>query len=95
MVYMPNLPAPLVLAGAVGGESVVGKSELSTVGFVRRVVDSHLPAGIGAVAAGPLVVLGLIFDAVTAAGALMLVPWLALSIYMIGLLRGRRLVLSE
>ena len=54
-----------------------------------RVVESQLPAGVSSVAVGPLVVLGLIVDAVRAAGALMAVPWLLLTIYMVGLLRGK------
>ena len=64
---------------------------MATVGMVRRVVDSQLPAGVSSVAAGPLVVLGLIVDAVRAAGALMAVPWLLLGIYMAGLLRREAL----
>jgi hypothetical protein len=63
---------------------------MATVAMVRRVVDSQLPAGVATVAAGPLVVLGLIIDAVRAAGALMAVPWLLLGIYMTGLLRTQR-----
>ncbi|MBT8215801.1 MAG: hypothetical protein KJO17_03015, partial [Acidimicrobiia bacterium] len=50
---------------------------------------SQLPAGVSTVAVGPLVVLGLVFDAIRAAGALMAVPWLILGAYMVGLLRQR------
>ena len=60
---------------------------MEAFGFVRRVVDSQLPVGMGAVAAGPLLVLGLIFDAIWAAGTLMVIPWLMLGLYMTGLLR--------
>ncbi|NNL13328.1 MAG: hypothetical protein HKO82_06530, partial [Acidimicrobiia bacterium] len=88
--YLPSLPAPVVLSAAA--ETSLERSaggEMATVGFVRRVVDSQLPAGVSTVAAGPLVVLGLIVDAIRAAGALMAVPWLLLGIYMVGLLRGK------
>ena len=63
---------------------------MATVGFVRRVVDSQLPSGVATIAAGPLVVFGLIIDAIKAAGGLLVVPWLVLGIYMAGLLRGWR-----
>lgn len=78
----------MVLSSAEMSSVAVTDSEISTVGMVRRVVDTQLPAGVSTVAAGPLVVLGLIIDAVRAAGSLMAVPWLLLGIYMVGLLRG-------
>ena len=92
MAFMPNLPAPVVLtaAAAEADPSLETAEEMAAVGFVRRVVDSQLPAGVATVAAGPLVVLGLIIDAIKAAGGLLLVPWLILGIYMAGLLGGWR-----
>jgi hypothetical protein len=91
--FMPDLPAPAVLSASTAQDvrsSSASNGDMAAVGFVRRVVDSQLPAGVSTVAAGPLVVLGLIIDAIRAAGALMMVPWLLLGIYVAGLLRGWR-----
>jgi hypothetical protein len=89
--YMAELPAPVVLSATAEASAQLSEaSPMVMVGLVRRVVDSQLPAGVSVVAAGPLVVLGLIIDAIRAAGALMVVPWLVLGIYMAGLLRPRR-----
>ena len=89
-MYMAQLPAPVVLSSSALSSAIVSEaSDMATVGMVRKVVDSQLPAGVASVAAGPLVVLGLIIDAVRAAGALMALPWLLLGIYMVGLLRGK------
>ncbi len=86
---MAELPAPVVLSSATMSSAIVMEdSDMAAVGMVRRVVESQLPAGVSTVAAGPFVVLGLIVDAVRAAGTLMAVPWLLLGIYMVGLLRG-------
>ena len=88
---MPSIPEPVVLAAnSAEADLAEGSEDMATVGFVRRVVDSQLPAGVATVAAGPLVVLGLIIDAVRAAGGLLLLPWLVLAVYMAGLLRGWR-----
>jgi hypothetical protein len=65
-------------------------AEMPSVGFARRVVDHSLPAGVSTVAAGPLVVFSLILDAILAAGALMLLPWVALLIYVAALLIPNR-----
>ena len=87
--YMADPPETQVLSETVSGaSSEMTSSDMATVGLVRRMVDSQLPAGVSTVAAGPLVVLGLVLDAVLAAGSLMLVPWVLLGIYMVGLLRG-------
>lgn len=83
--YLADLPAEDLAAAAP--EAV---ETMAAVSLVRRVVDSQLPAGVSVVAAGPLVVIGLIIDAIRAAGGLMLVPWAILGIYMAGLLRGWR-----
>ncbi len=85
--FMPELQDLAVSSKVATTEGA--DSEIATVGFVRRVVDSQLPAGVADVAAGPLVVLGLIIDAIRAAGALMVVPWMVLGIYMFTLVRGR------
>ncbi|NNJ47446.1 MAG: hypothetical protein HKP18_06395 [Acidimicrobiia bacterium] len=90
---MPTLPEPIVLSAAATEIDLTTAEtieEIATVGFVRRVVDSRLPPGVATVAAGPLVVLVLIVDAVKAAGGLLLAPWLLLAVYMTGLLRGWR-----
>lgn len=89
MVYMADPPETQVLAEnmAVSSTEMAG-SDMATTSFVRRIVDTQLPAGVSSVAVGPLVVLGLVLDAVLAAGALMAVPWLLLGIYMVGLIRG-------
>ncbi len=84
--YMPELPDPVVLSAAVSSAQTA-ESAMATIGLVRRVIDSQLPAVVSTVAVGPLVVLGLIIDAIRAAGALMAVPWLLLGLYMAGLLR--------
>lgn len=90
--FMPDLPTPLVLSSSVDGKAPTQvSSDMSAVGFVQRVVDSQLPVGISTVAAGPLVVLSLIIDAIRAAGSLMVVPWIILVVYMLGLMRERRL----
>lgn len=89
---MTSVVPPAVLAANVSSiEAMQGEAEIATVGLVRRVVDSQLPSGVSTVAAGPLVVLGLIIDAIRAAGSLMAVPWIVLIVYMLGLLRERRL----
>ena len=86
---MTDLPAPVVLSSETLSSAMVSEdSGMATVGMVRRLVDSQLPTGVSTVAAGPLVVFGLIIDAIVAAGSLMLVPWVLLAIYMVGLLRG-------
>ncbi len=92
MAFMTELPLPLAVSAdsAASSAAIAEDSHLAIVGFVRRVVDSQLPAGAASVAAGPLVVLGLIIDAVRSAGALMAVPWLLLGLYMAGLLREPR-----
>jgi len=88
---MPHMPAPVFSSAAnESGSATEAGPEMMTVGFVQRVVNSQLPAGVAAVAAGPLVVLGLIIDAIHAAGALMVVPWTLLTVYMVGLLWNRR-----
>lgn len=91
--FMPDLPSTVVVAGAATKSQASGgeRDGMATVGLVQRVIDTQLPSGVSAVAAGPLVVLGLIIDAIRAAGALMLIPWLVLGIYVVGLLSGRRL----
>jgi len=87
-MFMAERPAPVVLSAmAESSADVADESSMASVMLVRRVVDSQLPAGVSVVAAGPLVVLGLIVDAIRAAGALMAVPWLLLGIYVVGLLR--------
>ena len=90
--FMTELPPPPVVSAdsAVSSAAIAEDSDLAAVGFVRRVVNSRLPAGVANLPAGPIVVLGLIIDAVRAAGALMAVPWLLLGVYMAGLLRERR-----
>lgn len=94
--FMAELPDPVVLSATGGSFSELpDESSMATVGLVRRVVDSQLPVGVSAVAAGPLVVLGLIIDAIRAAGALMAVPWLLLGVYMAGLLRNSRATLER
>lgn len=89
---MPDLPAAVVLSAAEAEAEPPQHSSdgMATVGLVQRVVDSQLPAGVSTVAAGPLVVLGLIIDAVRAAGALMAVPWIVLGGYVLLLLRTRK-----
>lgn len=83
-------PAPAVLSDtAARSVADPGDGTMAAVGFVRRIVDSQLPTGVATVAAGPLVVLGLVIDAIRAAGAVMLVPWLLLGVYMAGLLSAR------
>ena len=90
--FMSDTPVrPVQVSTASSAEAFEGDSEMSTVGFVTRIVDSQLPAGVSTVAAGPLVVLGLVVDAIRAAGTLMVVPWIVLIVYMLGLLRERRL----
>ena len=90
MAYLADPPATQVMAESVSASSAeMTGSDMATVSFVRRVVDTQFPAGVSTVAAGPLVVLGLIVDAVVAAGSLMLAPWVLLGIYMVGLLRGK------
>jgi hypothetical protein len=87
-MFMAERPAPAVLSAmAESSADVADESSMASVMLVRRVVDSQLPAAVSVVAAGPLVVLGLIVDAIRAAGALMAVPWLLLGIYVVGLLR--------
>lgn len=88
--YLPDVPEVVSEPASSGSAELTLVDDIATVGLVRRVVDSQLPAGVSAVAAGPLVVLGLIIDAVRAAGGLMLVPWAILGLYMTGLLRGWR-----
>lgn len=92
VAFMPDLPEAVVLsAAAADAEAPQNPSDgMATVGLVQRVVDSQLPAGVSTVAAGPLVVLGLIIDAVRAAGALMAVPWIVLGGYVLVLLRTRK-----
>ena len=90
--FMAGTPARTVQVSAVSSTEVMAsESEMATVGFVSRIVDSQLPPGVSTVAAGPLVVLGLVVDAIRAAGSLMAVPWIVLIVYMLGLLRERRL----
>lgn len=94
-LFMTDMPAPIVLsASPASASNLPDDSQMATVGLVRRVVDSQLPAGVSTVAAGPLVVLGLVIDAIRAAGALMAVPWLLLGFYMAGLLRHQRSALT-
>lgn len=88
--YLPDVPEVVSEPAPSGSADLAVVDDIATVGLVRRVVDSQLPAGVSAVAAGPLVVLGLIIDAVRAAGGLMLIPWAILGLYMTGLLRGWR-----
>lgn len=85
----PGRRDPAVL-DATASDATSMPTEMPTVGLVRRIVDTQLPTGIAAVAAGPLVVVGLVLDAVRAAGTLMLLPWALLGLYMVGLLRGAR-----
>ena len=94
-LFMTDMPAPIVLsASPASASNRPDDSQMATVGLVRRVVDSQLPAGVSTVAAGPLVVLGLVIDAIRAAGALMAVPWLLLGLYMAGLLHHQRSALT-
>ena len=76
----------------VSSESVsndaIGEESMLVVGFVTRVVDSQLPARISAIAVGPLVMLGLVLDAIRSAGVFMMIPWLILIGYMAVLLAG-------
>ena len=95
ILFMTQPPAPTVLsASSSSASNPADESPMATVGLVRRVVDSQLPAGVSTIAAGPLVVLGLVIDAVRAAGALMAIPWLLLGIYMVALLRQSRAVVE-
>ncbi|NNF09525.1 MAG: hypothetical protein HKN74_04500 [Acidimicrobiia bacterium] len=80
-------PVGILGASATGTTAAATPEAMPAVGLVRRVVDTQLPAGLATVAAGPLVVLGLVVDAVLAAGGLMLIPWALLAVYMVGLLR--------
>ncbi|MGI9610801.1 MAG: hypothetical protein ACR2NL_10965 [Acidimicrobiia bacterium] len=84
-------PRPTAVSSAATQGPTTSEDGMATVAFVRRVIDSELPAGVSTVAAGPLVVLGLILDAILAAGTVMLVPWIGLIVYMLFLLRERRL----
>ena len=65
-------------------------SATATVGFMSRVVDSRLPSVVSAVAVGPLVVLGLVLDAIRSAGIFMVIPWILLMGYMVTLLMTNR-----
>lgn len=86
--FMAGMPDPVVLSSTAASSSQeLEKGSMAAVALVRRVVESQLPAGVSTVAAGPLIVLGLVLDAIRAAGALMAVPWLVLAVYMVGLLR--------
>ena len=87
--FMAKMPDPVVLSSTAASADQETKDDMAAVALVRRVVETQLPAGVATVAAGPLVVLGLVFDAIRAAGALMAVPWLILGVYMVGLLRQR------
>ncbi|MBT8193213.1 MAG: hypothetical protein KJP22_07415 [Acidimicrobiia bacterium] len=88
--FMAKMPDPVVLSSTAASAPQENENDaMAAVALVRRVVESQLPAGVSTVAVGPLVVLGLVFDAIRAAGALMAVPWLILGAYMVGLLRQR------
>lgn len=60
------------------------------VSFVRRLVDNRLPPGVSQVAASPFIVIELVLNAILAAGALMVLPWIALMTYGIYLIRDTR-----
>ncbi|MGI9648249.1 MAG: hypothetical protein ACR2OI_06990 [Acidimicrobiia bacterium] len=95
VLFMTEIPTPAFLPStATSASNLADETPMATVGMVRRVVDSQLPAGVSTVAAGPLVVLGLVIDAIRAAGGLMALPWLLLGVYMFGLLRQQRSVLT-
>jgi hypothetical protein len=83
-------PAVMVSSGSASTD-MVDEDAMPMVGFVTRVVDSQLPASISAIAVGPLVVLGLVFDAIRSAGIIMMIPWILLIGYMAVLLVANRL----
>ena len=91
MMFKATTPdSALFVSVATAGEVQVDQASTPSIGWVNRVIDSELPYGISAVAAGPLLVLSLIADAVVAAGTLMLIPWGLLAAYMGTLLLANR-----
>ena len=100
-VLLPDLPdkpessfmatAPdVVVSTQSESPDISAEGATATVGFMSRVVDSRLPAVVSAVAVGPLVVLGLVLDAIRSAGIFMVVPWILLMGYMVTLLMTNR-----
>lgn len=96
---LPNLPdgpessftaaAPesaVMVSANVASLDMAEDQATAMVGLVTRVVESRLPAGVSDIAVGPLVVLGLILDAVRSAGLFMMIPWVLLIGYMAVLL---------
>ncbi len=92
----PDKPESDLMAAAPEAAEVSAESatemgdETGVVGLITRVVDSQLPDGVSAVATGPLVVLGLVLDAIRAAGVFMIIPWILLLGYMAVLLAANR-----